>query len=250
MNEHRCIRCGHCVAACGSNAVVHNDFPSEKIHTIDFSKCATSEQILLLIRKRRSNRAFLSKSIPEDFLSQIIEAAHRAPTASNSQTVEFTLVTNPEKLKLITEFTLTTFLSSIKIIDNFVLRPIVKRFFPSLYKYVPAFKTMQQIYKKQGKDIGILRGATAVLLIHTPKSSGFGCKDSQLAYQNASLMAESLGVAQFYTGFVLRAIRKRSQKLEKILGLNGKIHAGMALGMPLFDYPNYIDRKEIQIHYL
>jgi nitroreductase/ferredoxin len=249
-NEKRCIGCGHCVAACASNAVIHSDFPTEKIHKIDISKCATPEQTMLLIRKRRSNRTFSSKPIPQEFFAQILEAAHRAPTAKNLQNVEFTVVTDPEKLKFIIEFTLKSYMSQIKIVDNFVLRPIFKKVFPNIYKFVPMFKKMQQIYDEQGKDIGILRGATAVLLIHAPKSSDFGQEDCQLAYQNASLMAESLGISQFYTGFVIRAVKKHHQRLEKILGVNGKIHAGMALGIPQFEYPNYVDRKEIRVTYL
>ena len=243
-NEQRCIRCGHCVAACGANAVVHESFPPEKVHAIDYSKLPTPEQTLLLIRKRRSNRTFSSKAIPEEYLSQILEAAHRAPTARNLQNVEFTLVSDPQQINLITEFTLDTFMSSAKFVDNAVFRPLVKRFLPDIHKYLPMVKKMKQVYDEQGKDIGILKGATAVLLIHAPKSAPWGCVDCNLAYQNASLMAESLGVGQFYTGFVLRASKQRKQKLEKMLGINGKIHAGMALGMPLFEYANYIDRKD------
>ena len=248
-NEHRCIRCGHCVAACAENAVVHKDFPSEKIHAVDVSKCATPEQTLLLIQKRRSNRTFSQKPIPKEFVSQIIEAAHRAPTAMNLQLVEFTWITDPKKLKAIIEFTLNTYMPIVKIADFPLLRPIFKRCFPKLYKYVAIFRNFERGYREQGKDIGILRGATAVLLIHTSKPSNFGLEDSQLAYQNASLMAESLGVAQFYTGFVIRAIKQNRKKLEKTLGINGTIHAGMALGMPVFEYPNYIDRKEICVTY-
>ncbi|MCL2682983.1 MAG: nitroreductase family protein [Bacteroidales bacterium] len=246
-HEHRCIRCGHCVAACGFNAVVHGDFPKEKVHKIDVEKLPTPEQTLLLIRKRRSNRTFSSKPIPEEFLSQILEAAHRAPTAMNLQLVDFTLITNPEKLNAIVDFTLNTYMPIVKIADFALFKPIFKRCFPKLYKYVTIFRNFERSYREQGKDVGILRGATAVLLIHTSKPSNFGREDSQLAYQNASLMAENLGVSQFYTGFVVRAIRQRSKKLEKILGINGTIHAGMALGMPQFEYPNYIDRKEIKL---
>ena len=246
-NADRCIGCGHCVAVCASNAIVHSDFPTEKVHAIDYSKLPTPEQTLLLIRKRRSNRVFSSKAIPDEWLSQILDAAHRAPTASNLQLVEFTLITDPDKLNALTEFTLDAFTSSLKFVDNAVLRPICKRLFPYLFRYLPVIKKMKQVYLEQGKDIGILRGATAVLFIHTPTSARWGCEDSNLAYQNASLMAESLGVAQFYTGFVLRAAKLRRKKLEKTLGINGTIHAGMALGMPMFEYPNYIDRKAIKV---
>ena len=72
-----------------------------------------------------------------------------------------------------------------------------------------------------------------------------------MAYQNGSLMAESLGVSQFYTGFVCSAIQQdKQEKLVKLLGIQGKIHAGMALGMPAFRFPNYIDKKDIEVNRL
>ena len=69
-------------------------------------------------------------------------------------------------------------------------------------------------------------------------------EDGNLAYENASLMAEALGVSQIYMGFVLTAVRQdRKAKLAAMLGLGDRrICAVMALGMPQFRYPNYIDR--------
>ena len=32
-----------------------------------------------------------------------------------------------------------------------------------------------------------------------------------------------------------------------MLGIDGEIHAGMALGIPDFTYPIYIDRKDIDV---
>ena len=74
--------------------------------------------------------------------------------------------------------------------------------------------------------------------------SRFGAEDGNLAYENASLMAEALGVSQIYMGFVLTAVRQdRKAKLAAMLGLDDRrICAVMALGMPQFRYPNYIDR--------
>lgn len=68
------------------------------------------------------------------------------------------------------------------------------------------FPEMRREYA--GGNDRILRGATAVLLIHAPKESRFGAEDANLAYQNASLMAEALGVSQIYMGFVLTAVRQ------------------------------------------
>lgn len=35
-------------------------------------------------------------------------------------------------------------------------------------------------------------------------------------------------------------------QILKSIGIQGKVHAGMALGMPLFLYPNYIDKNRSQ----
>lgn len=128
-------------------------------------------------------------------------AAHRAPTASNLQQVAFTLVTDPDTLRRITAFTVETFASVVRKLENPLLKPLLKVFVGGAYRYLPNFHRLIGEYG-EGRDL-ILRGATAVLLIHTPDGSRFGCQDSNLAYQNASLMAESLGVSQFYTGFGL-----------------------------------------------
>ena len=241
-----CIVCGHCGAVCPTGSVEHGDFPPQKVHPVDRELLPSPEQVMLLCKARRSNRAFTAKPVPEETLDRILEAAHRAPTASNLQRVAFTLVTDPEKLHAISAFTVGVFASILRKLENPLLKPVLKRIAPQLYGYVPHFKRLISEFDK-GNDL-ILRGATAVILIHTPSESRFGCQDANLAYQNGSLMAESLGVAQFYTGFVCSAVEQdRNRRLAKMLGISGKIRAGMALGIPAFRYPNYIDRKDINV---
>ena len=179
-NIDSCIVCGHCAAVCPTGSVRHSSFPPDKIHPIDRNGLPSPEQVLLLCKARRSNRALSDRPVPQEAIDRILEAAHRAPPASNRQEVSFT-------------------------------------------------------------DL-ILREAKTLILIHTPYANRFGAADANLAYQNGSLMAESLGVSQIYTGFVLSALAQDKKcKFLKSIGIQGKVHAGMALGMPLFLYPNYID---------
>lgn len=249
QNITTCISCGHCVAVCPTDSVVHSDFPPEKVHPVDREKLPTPEQVMLLCESRRSNRAFSSKPIPENILEQILKAAHLAPTASNKQQIEFTVITDPVKLQQISAYTIDIFSSITKRLENPALKFILKPLLPELYGYVPAFNRLVNEFKA-GHDL-ILRKATAVIFIHTPKKNRFGCQDANLAYQNGSLMAESLGVSQFYTGFVCSAIQQdKNRSLAKLLNIEGTIHAGMALGLPDFKYPKYIDRKEIKVNYL
>lgn len=244
-----CIVCGHCVAACPTDSVCHEKFPAGKVHKIDTAALPTPEQVELLIASRRSNRAMSEKPVPQEYLDRIVAAANRAPTASNQQQLSYLVVTDPEMLRRITEYTFSVFGSLIRKVENPFVKPILKMVMPDVYKYVPTFKSMRREWDEKGIN-RILRGGTAVLVIHTPKSNRFGAEDSNLAYQNASLMAESLGVSQVYMGFVMNAMRQdKGGALPKMLGLaaDSRIGAIMALGMPQFRYPNYIDRKEAEI---
>nr|WP_221412162.1 nitroreductase family protein [Dysgonomonas sp. 25] len=245
-NIQTCIACGHCVAICPTDSVIHSEFPVHKVHTLNRDILPTPDQVMELCRARRSNRAFLSSPVPKEYLHQIVDAAHLAPTASNGQEVSFTLVTNPELLKQIAEITINTFEATVKKITNPFINPFINLIVPGAKEAVPQLNAV--ISKHRSGTDAILRGAKAVLLIHTPSTSNFGRQDANLAYQNASLMAESLGVSQFYTGYVCIAIdMDKKRKLAKLLNIEGTIHAGMALSMPAFKFPKYTDRKELNL---
>ncbi len=245
-HPENCITCGHCVAVCPTDSVKHSLFPAEKVHPVELSQLPSPDALMLLIKSRRSNRAFSKKAVPREYIDRILEAAHRAPTASNGQEVEYTVVTDPEKLQLLIQFTADVFEEKVKRIGNPLVGAVVKRISPDLYRAAHRLKALTGMVK-EGKD-PILRGATGVIFIHSPREAYYGKADCNLAYQNGSLMAESLGVSQFYTGFICRAIDEdKKRRFHKLLGIEGTIHAGMAIGMPAFHYPKYIDRKEISV---
>ena len=242
-----CIVCGHCVAACPTGSVEHVEFPAGRVHAADYAAMPTPEQVELLLAVRRSNRALLTRPVPQEMLDRIIAAADRAPTASNARQLGYTLVTDPAQLRAIAEYTLGVFGKLEKRLLHPLVKPWLSRIVPGVYRYVPVFKRLRREYA-EGRD-RILRGATAVLFIHAPKANRFGAEDANLAYQNASLMAEALGVSQIYMGFVLTALRQdKQEKLAGMLGLDDRrICAVMALGMPQFRYPNYIDRTPAEV---
>lgn len=207
----------------------------------------TPEQVELLLAVRRSNRALSARPVPQEMLDRIVAAADRAPTASNARRLAYTLVTDAAQLRAVTEYTLGIFGRLEKRLLHPLVRPWLSRLAPGIYRYVPVFERLRREYA-EGRD-RVLRGATALLFIHAPKANRFGAEDGNLAYENASLMAEALGVSQIYMGFVLTAVRQdKEAKLAAMLGLEGRrICAVMALGMPQFRYPNYIDRTPAEV---
>ncbi|MDE7304944.1 MAG: nitroreductase family protein [Alistipes sp.] len=242
-----CIVCGHCAAACPATAVQHSEFPPEKIHPVDRTQLPSPEQLMLLCKARRSNRALSRKPVPQDCLDRILEAAHAAPTASNLQQVSYTVLTEPADLRFVVEYTLGFCRRMLRLLEMPVLGPLVRKCVKGADRYRQSIHRLLDEYDRLGRD-RVLRGATALIFIHTPAGSRFGAIDSQLAYQNGSLMAEALGVSQIYTGFVLTASNAdKKKRLARHFGIEGTIHAGMALGMPEFQFPNRIDKKPIDI---
>lgn len=236
-----CIVCGHCVDVCPTDSVIHSAFPPEKRHIIDYTRLPSPEQVMLLIKSRRSNRAITSQPVPQEMLEQIVEAARYAPTASNKQQVSITIVTDPVKLRQISDFTIKKLSSTAKKLTNPLIKGLLKPFLRKIYNSLPALYRLQQ--KHEAGNDPILRKATALLVFHTPKSNGFGCEDANLAYQNASLMAQSLGVSQIYMGFVVKAIKLGGQvEFSQLLEIEGKVQAIMALGIPAFHYAKYTER--------
>lgn len=238
-----CIRCGHCVAVCPVGAITHGDFPADTVHTFNHALRPSPEQVFELIRTRRSNRAFSGADVPEAALAQIIEAAHRAPTASNAQRVAIVQVHDQDVIRDLSRLTIETFLNVARKLESPLVKPLVKPFMPDAYRLFPKMRMLAAEMEK-GSDF-ILRNAKDVLFFYTPKSCRFGCQDANLAYQNASIMAESLDVAHFYTGFVCAAFKQNPKPFLKRLGIEGRIQAGMALGMPAFRFERYIDRRPL-----
>lgn len=247
QKEEYCIQCGHCADICPTKAVVHTLFPESTMHGYALKDLPSPAQVELLMKARRSNRSFSSQEIPESFLERIIDAAYAAPTAQNTRNIQIVAVKDPDKLHDIAALTVDTFAQAAKLLENPLVKCMLKRKMAPVYAMIPKLKAM---YRKlhEGKGDPVLHQARTVLFFCAPEKSRFGCADCNLAYQNASLMAESLGVAQFYTGFVLSAMKQdRKRRLYDLLNLTDvKIFAGMALGMPSFRFERYTDRRHTE----
>lgn len=248
-NSENCIACSHCVAVCPTNSVQHSEFSPEIVHPIDYSQLPSDEQLLLLLNARRSNRNLSSKPVPRELIDKILSAANTAPTASNLRQVSYTVITRREELDFTIEYTLDYFRRMLKLIKMPIVGSLIRRFVPGAKRYAKSFERLVKEWEENRTD-RILRSATALILIHTPRNNRFGATDSQLAYQNGSLMATALGVSQIYTGFLCSAIlADRKRRLAKKLGIDGEIHAGMALGIPVAQFPRYVDKCPLKVEF-
>lgn len=242
-DESWCIGCAQCLAVCPSMAIENSHCGGCRVLPFKAEELPSPESLMRLIKVRRSCRNFSGKPIPKEWLQSIIEAANAAPTAQNKRNLQFVLVTDRKVIDAVSRSVVDIFHKVVKMLDNRLMMRIAARFLSEAVHVVPKFKEMYHQYYALNQD-PVLHHADALLLILSPKDSRFGSCDANLAYQNASLMAESLGVAHFYTGYVLAAhSRDKKQEILSHLGLKDvKIQAGMAMGMPAQHYPRLIDR--------
>lgn len=159
-----------------------------------------------------------------------MEAARYVPTASSRRQVLMTVTNDPEKLWQTGEHTIGLFDSAAKKPMNPFTR-LFKPFFHEACSTLLMLLRLKEQYRASHDPI--LHKATALLFFHTPPSCRFGCEDASLANQNALLMAQSPGVSQIVMGDIIRTIRNDGV-FPQITGIDGKIQAIMAPGIPAF----------------
>ncbi len=238
-----CITCGHCMDVCTGDAIIHSEFPAEMVHEVRTDLLPTPEQLMELIRGRRSNRALTDKPVPEDALQDILAAARYAPTAENSRRVVVTVIRDAEKLQALEDSVMRFFLFLKRLLMNPVVKPLTKLFLPDLYKEAPELERFEKRWRTGERPCSC--NGTTLLAFSAPASYDFAKDDCNLAYQNASLMAEAHGVSQIYMGFIQVALQFMGHsKARRLLGLpkGHKSCALMALGMPAFRYKRYTER--------
>jgi len=258
MNEEGCIACGHCVAICPQDAICHSEFPSTAIRTIQVAEMPAEEQVMTLLKSRRSIRAFRDKPLVKETIERIIDGARFAPSGHNSQSTEYLVVQDRAVLNKLSATIIEYLKFEIRRFGNPLFRTLAllgdREKAKSGLHEIPGFKRMIRLFES-GAD-PILNGAPVLLAFHALRTVGFADVNAQLALQNASLVAHSLGIGHFYTGWVLAPCRAPmarawNRRIPQLIGIPSghQLHGALALGHPITKFRNMIERKPPQINW-
>lgn len=253
-SEH-CYVCGQCLAICQHGAISHSEFPEGSVKPVQSENVPGYDQIMELIRCRRSRRAFRDKAVDRADIEKILEAARFAPSGHNEQSTEFVALQDQKKIDKITSLTSDYIRKLAKDTGNpiarfFMRREMGKRGLATLTKLAPELTGLADLYEN-GTD-WIVRKAPVLLFFCADSAGGnFANVNANLALHNAALAAETLGLGCFYTGFVVLA-SDREERIAKEIDLpkTHQIYGALAIGYSNLKYKNWPERKPARVQWI
>ena len=96
-DEERCLVCQHCMMICPKGALSINDKKPEN------SENVSQNDLLSLIKSRRSIRQFKDEELTEEELQKIKEMLPYIPTGCNSHKLHFSIVEKKSVMKALKE---------------------------------------------------------------------------------------------------------------------------------------------------
>jgi len=183
--------------------------------------------VLELIKKRRSTRAFKSEQIKHEELDQILEAGIWAPSGHNMQPWHFLVIQNQE---LINELNNDT-------------KEVLKDF------HIEEFRKMGY-----SENLNIFYNAPTLVLALYDEKGLTPIQDISAASQNMLIMAESLGVGACWNGLITIGLENKAMAkkyTEKLNVPNGyKIYHGIVLGYAKNEILRGPQRKENTVTFI
>lgn len=225
-----CIRCGHCEAFCPSQALLLNVRPDEKVPLPADAGTIVPEDIGYYLKKRRSVRHFTKDPVPKETILEVLDIARYAASGGNGQPVQWLVVHDPEKVRMIAGITIEW----MKGLQN-TAHP--------MSGYIPMFISAWE----NGNDV-ICRGAPHLLFAHIPEGNPVASIDAIIALTHFDVAAPAFGIGTCWAGFVAMAAASY-EPLQKELGLPAgrKIAYAMMFGYPQYKIYGIPRRKPLEV---
>jgi len=243
LNNNECMLCSHCYDVCKFNAVsFNNTLKNLKFSTFKYkeklidSKEISPALLVNIFRSRRSIRRFKEEEISDDIVRDLIEFAVTAPSGSNCQEWEFTVINGRAKVWEFATRIREFFIRINKLAANPVIRylsvPFMGRTLLNYYR--DHYETVKMAIEEseKGRDL-LFHDAPCVILVHSPMDGSTPVEDGTYAAYNICMLAHYMNLGTCLIGFAVEALN-RSPEIKEELDIFGsnRIHAVIALGKP------------------
>jgi len=228
-NEERCIQCQHCLAVCPPGAV--SIFGRDPDHSLPLvaGSFPAADQMISLVRGRRSVRRYRDENVDPDLLQRILAALSNAPSGINRRALTFSVIDDKAAMQRL----------RIKALNGLAEAETAGRV-PAQYAYL-----MQAVpaWFEKGVDM-IFRGAPHMLVVSAAPEAACPQEDVNLALAYFELMAQSAGLGTLWCGMAKMTLELLPE-LKKSVGLTaGHFYYAMLFGVPSFRYARTVQRDD------
>ena len=250
-----CMKCGHCSAVCPNRAIQVECLNDEEFNLpkeIDID----DNQLLLLMKQRRSIRRYKDKPVPRKIINRIIDAAHSAPTGTGRSTTGVIIIDNPKTLATFSKLVYELYEGLEKNLKNPIARFFIKRkageknlrmlqdfVMPGMHWYIRWYR--------EGKSNEVLRDCPALMLFHSPIYEPVGAENCLIAAFHAIMMAQVMRIGTCFNDLIPPACN-RVPEIRKLLGLpdDREVYAGITMGYSKYKFKRIPPRKLAEVRYL
>ena len=224
--EKICVGCQHCMAICPKGALSFGGKnPDDSILINSFN----SEELLTLIKARRSFRFYKNSDVPQEKIEKLVEMLAYPPKGGNIDDLHFSIVGTAEKMREISKFTYDKILS----MKN-----------PS-----PVVEFCRENYKK-GKDF-VYRNAPSMIAVSVDNAKAIaGCENADpiIALSYFDLYAQSLGLGTLWSDATL-SIMQEIPEVRALLEIpaNYTLNYTILLGEPAVKYRRTVQREPANV---
>ena len=224
-----CNECGHCVAICPQGAMDNKKAPLAEFPVLNEKN---AQQFL---RSRRSIRCYRNAAVPRDTLLKLVEIARFAPTASNRQGVSYIIIEDKQILKKVTE-----------VIIEWMEAEVLKDT-PSHW----SFPIHIRAYRENGLD-NILHDAPHLILAMASNDLLNGRENTIFSLAYLELFATSLGLGSCWAGLIEMCVFSKYGPLLELFKIpQDKVITGaVMLGYPKYSFKRLVDRNPLDVTWL
>lgn len=216
-----CLMCGQCTAVCPKKAVSISGYDTGQIEKKEEIRL-NPEEVLDVIRFRKSIRQFKQKEIPGEVIHQILEAGRLTHTAKNMQDVSFVVLDREKKR----------------------MEQMAVGLFRKIKPFADLFSPMAR-NNKIDEHFFFFNAPAVIVILAKDKTNGI------LAAQNMEFVAEANGLGVLYSGFFTMAANA-SPKIRKAIGIPKGKRAAMTLvlGYPGVKFLRSVQRENLDVKYM
>lgn len=234
--EDHCIRCGHCVAVCPTEALTNHLLPSDGFLELRHKDIATFESTALLLKYRRSCRNFKPEPLGRDELLELFAVADYAPTGHNARSVGFVVVEGQAAMENVRQC-----------VAQWMEIEVAAKTQLSLNMHLAgALGALTR-----GKDV-ILRQAPNLIVAHAP-APGSGVTpdvDAVIAVSWLEIAAAAKNFGACWCGYIMLALANH-QPLSELLSIpaDRRGYAALLLGRPAWRFGCIPPRSNLDVKF-